>query len=214
MGKGLKFDWSLKKYEERLSYIKDTGMLDKVSNSINKKNERLRKSKGSNDLNSGSEYDLEGLFTYLIRSEDLPSERKLDYGFYRDGSEFMRSKSREVSATDDKDINGNQLISTDTDDLYEFEHDNALNYKLDNGMRKKILKNSLYYIEDYNPNTTYQRETILYIKSIYDGYISRCKTDRDEKIVNMYASGSTASQIASEVGISRANVYLILDKLS
>ena len=81
MQRTAKVDYSIKDLKGRLAYVISNNNLDKRN------------------------LDKEKIATYIFRSSDVDSERKIDYSFFRDNSEYIRHSAHlKVKAYDDNEF--------------------------------------------------------------------------------------------------------------
>lgn len=125
----LVLDWSIDSLEGRYNYLEESGILKDLSD---RRKSRLAKAQ------------LNMITTYLFRSKDIESGRKVDESYYIDDSSYYRSLKTSTyvddidSIADDEESDGGDNYITEGSDRYEKEEDTESDVDVDNEMESYL----------------------------------------------------------------------------
>ena len=197
--KKFEFDYDLSTYRDRVEFV-----------TLNQ--ERIRKSKKL--INQST--------IYILRADDVESERRIDYSFYRDDSKFYAKGKGKWKSENEKalDMLKNTIKSNryaTEEELYdiftrtEIEDEEGLNDLYVNGIFsyrnmdtpkvKKCIKKGIPMLDsimDENLKT--------HIIGVYDFVVFGCKNDLDFKLIELYSKGISDKDVADNMGVSRQSV--------
>jgi len=191
-------DNSIKKFKDRAEFLNNSNIMDKAI----KRNESIYNTYGNENKNTDNRKNgyIEKMTTYLLRSEDVESERYLENPFYRDDSEyykndfmnkfFKKEKNEIKKRLDNGNLNDllsvkhNYSVMSNNDHLFsedDYSHDH---YSVDNVVDDKQITNELYFNTDYCSKLNYQEMSISQIKNLIKFGYGNLEYFNDYELVN------------------------------
>ena len=145
----LVLDWSIDSLEDRYKYLEENGILEDLSD--------RRKS-------NFAEVQLNMITTYLFRSRDVESGRKVDESYYIDESSYLRSLKNSTRMDnkdridDDEEYNGDLDLDNELETYLDLETESSYEEHDDTGR----------YINSIEDEQDAYHERLLYIENLFD----------------------------------------------
>lgn len=197
--KKFEFDHTLRTTDERRAFINEN--IDKISS---------------------AKYLVKSATTYLLRADDVESERLIEYSFYRDENKFFRAgkgrklspeewieesrksvikKDRFMTNKEKEEIAGAKEMFSDNllHDLYVNEMFRYSDISLSD-IKKTIKKGCPVINEILDENLR------THIIGVYDFMIGGCQNETDIKLINLASKGISDVEIAEELGVMKQTV--------
>ena len=199
------FDNKKKKYEDRKKHVED--VLDSVE-----LDEILAQAVCGDDYTLGKiEKSLEDLGTYLLKSSDIESERKIKNSFYRDEIRYReyaigknttsvdfedREDLHTIHDYEDVELSEDYIFSLfDPEKITAKEKRNVLKI----GVKELSLIKNKYLIDE--------------IEYLFDEQVEKSKNGKDLLVINYAANGLTDKEIARKIKIPRQTVSKIINRM-
>lgn len=199
-----KFDNSKKKYQDRKNYV------EKVLNDVDV-SEAVRGSlRGSSDHTYKKiENDLDELGTYLLKSHDVVSERKIEDSFYQREKDYYRRAIYKNAIHTDFYCEDNEFeIEENQKDLY-IEYLFKLFNEADTTMKRNIVK--AISSEDYqNLDDCTLKD---FIKVYFEDYINDCRDGKDILVLNYLAKGLSDRESSKKLKVSQPAISKRIKKV-
>ena len=199
------FDNKKKKYEDRKKHVED--VLDSVE-----LDEILAQAVCGDDYTLGKiEKSLEDLGTYLLKSSDIESERKIKYSFYRDETRYReyaigkntipvdfedREDLHTIHDYEDVELSEDYIFSLfDPEKITAKEKRNVLKI----GVKELSLIKNKYLIDE--------------IEYLFEEQIENSRSGKDLLIINYASMGLTDYEISKKLKIPRRTISENLKKI-
>lgn len=184
-----------KSYEDRKSHVNSIFAQVDV-------NDMVRSSLCNEYMMSNLEKSLEDLGTYLLASDDVESERKLKYSFYRN-EKYYKTSTNIGKSTFPFSVQDSEFI------LYKYENDVIDNLEVQKDKKKfnknlienmdkqefKKLINNYQKIKDFDASGEIIKSIDFMIKKM------KFKKENDKTIVELKRDGYTINQISEKINM-------------
>lgn len=191
------FDNNLKKYEDRKKHVSDV-LNDVDVDTI------IRESLASLDHTySAVEGCLEDLGTYLLKSSDIESERKIENSFYQREKDYHKKaiwkNSKHVDLSIREDLMYTNMLDhvLDEDYLSSLFHPSTITLK----EKRNVLKVGIAEINKLTDDTLIGR-----INYFFDSQIEKAKSGKDLLLLNYAAKGLSDKEISDKLNIPRPTI--------
>lgn len=225
--KKIEFDYSLKTFKERLAFIENSDVLSHAIKEQEKINNRLLLNNSeSKNMTSYNRY-LESISTYLFRSEDITSERKIEHSFYRDNDKFLHKERNNLIFHLQESFSENGSYPNEMNECVQnIVYESIINDNVNNLLEKsnidieyvinkgeyddriKILRS----IKDFNLS-----EFNIYIKDVLTSFLNelvkKCKDEIDAIIIDMTMDNYSIREISETVNLSQRTIKRRLKRI-
>lgn len=193
--KPFRFDHKIKSLEDRIEFV-------------NKYIEEISKSEFLVDMAS----------TYILRASDIESERKIEYSYYRDNSEFNNVGRGKKTKLDDtaqdllkEEIKKDRFVSNE-DKAEILSSVEMFEYQVSDGYVNSMFCYNDIEIQDikrcikegcpkaHDISNENIRSNIL---GVYDFMIGGCKSDEDRRLMYLYSQGISDVDVALDMNVSK-----------
>ena len=199
------FDNKKKKYEDRKKHVED--VLDSVE-----LDEILAQAVCGDDYTLGKiEKSLEDLGTYLLKSSDIESERKIKNSFYRDEIRYREYAIGKNTASVDFENREDLHIIHDYEDV-ELSEDYIFSLfdpdKITAKEKRNVLKIGVKEL-----SLIKNKYLIDEIEYLFEEQVEKSKNGKDLLVINYAAKGLTDKEIARKIKIPRQTVSKIINRM-
>ena len=199
------FDNKKKKYEDRKKHVED--VLDSVE-----LDEILAQAVCGDDYTLGKiEKSLEDLGTYLLKSSDIESERKIKNSFYRDEIRYREYAIGKNTASVDFEDREDLHIIHDYEDV-ELSEDYIFSLfdpeKITAKEKRNVLKIGVKEL-----SLIKNKYLIDEIEYLFEEQVEKSKNGKDLLVTNYAAKGLTDKEIARKIKIPRQTVSKIINRM-
>ena len=199
------FDNTKKKYEDRKKHVED--VLDSVElDGI------LAQAVCGDDYTLGKiEKSLEDLGTYLLKSSDIESERKIKNSFYRDEIRYREYAIGKNTASVDFENREDLHIIHDYEDV-ELSEDYIFSLfdpeKITAKEKRNVLKIGVKEL-----SLIKNKYLIDEIEYLFEEQVEKSKNGKDLLVINYASKGLTDKEIARKIKIPRQTVSKIINRM-
>ena len=199
------FDNTKKKYEDRKKHVED--VLDSVE-----LDEILAQAVCGDDYTLGKiEKSLEDLGTYLLKSSDIESERKIKNSFYRDEIRYREYAIGKNTASVDFENREDLHIIHDYEDV-ELSEDYIFSLfdpeKITAKEKRNVLKIGVKEL-----SLIKNKYLIDEIEYLFEEQVEKSKNGKDLLVINYASKGLTDKEIARKIKIPRQTVSKIINRM-
>lgn len=199
------FDNKKKKYEDRKKHVED--VLDSVE-----LDEILAQAVCGDDYTLGKiEKSLEDLGTYLLKSSDIESERKIKNSFYRDEIRYREYAIGKNTTSVDFEAREDLHIIHDYEDV-ELSEDYIFSLfdpeKITAKEKRNVLKIGVKEL-----SLIKNKYLIDEIEYLFEEQIENSRSGKDLLVINYAAKGLTDKEIARKIKIPRQTVSKIINRM-
>ena len=199
------FDNTKKKYEDRKKHVED--VLDSVE-----LDEILAQAVCGDDYTLGKiEKSLEDLGTYLLKSSDIESERKIKNSFYRDETRYREYAIGKNTASVDFENREDLHVIHDYEDV-ELSEDYIFSLFDPEKITEKEKRNVLKIGVKELPNIK-NKYLIDEIENLFDEQIDKTQSGRDLLIINYATKGLTDMEISKKISLPKSTTTYVLSKI-
>lgn len=195
-------DYSIGSCDERIKYVNEV-----IENHLDK----LTPKDGElSELGNKITYTLEKLGTYIIQSNDIKSERRVDKSFYRTEKNYRQTAMGRHTETVDfesrEDLHN--LIDEGGGGQYSQEYLSKLfNFaSMSDKEKYRVIKYGL-------PEKGGETQLAPIFDYVYDLLIEACENDTDKQIIECLVHNLSQTDIGLELHISQQAVYKRIKKL-
>lgn len=198
------FNNTIKSYDDRVRHVSD--LLSDLE-----VDELVRQSLDGNSFTYDNiEKNLEELGTYILESQDVESERKVEDSFYLNERRFNRGTIYKNSVYVEKSVLENLQLEdlTGIEDTLHNEYIARLFKDITNAELINILKN----IDAANSlNNEFLKD---YISFICEDVIDNCSSGKDLAIINLFTKGNSSRSISKKVNLQHTTINRRVAKLT